>query len=446
MLVGLLVFATFLYGFAQAVVAPLIPALSRELGVGSAHVSWLLTGFVLMASVATPIAGRLGDMYGYGRMLRIVLLLAAAGAVLAAASDVFPLILLGRIVQGVSAAVFPLAYGVLRASSGPRDVSGLIGLVSAGVGIGGAAGAALGGVVADHLGARAVFALVGALSVLVALAAVILRIPDRPRGPGTQSVDVLGAGLLVVWVSMLLLVITQASQTGWSSSLGVMLLVGAIALALWIRVERRAKTPIVTLSLLANRRVLLANLLAFSFAFLQFTLMIAVPAFLQAPSAEGFGFSASIALSGLVVVPQTLVFMTANLLTGLTARLFGNARMLVAAALCVTASAGILVFAHDRIWQFVVATSLLGLGLGLMYSHLPATLVRAVPESELGSVTGMNQNFRNIGSSMGAQVCAAVLAVVPGLPGFLTMFIAMLAVGLGTAAIASGLVRAERRG
>src|SRR6185295_5608216 len=120
-------------------------------------VTWVLTVYLLSASVFTPILGRLGDMFGKERVLFLVLVMFAIGSLIAALSNSLGLLVAGRAVQGAAGAVFPLAFGIIRDEFPRERVATGIGLISATFGIGGGAGLVLSGLIVDHLSYRWIF-------------------------------------------------------------------------------------------------------------------------------------------------------------------------------------------------------------------------------------------------------------------------------------------------
>jgi MFS family permease len=139
------------YALLQSLVAPALPEIEHALHTSESSVSWVLTSYLLSASVATPLIGRLGDMYGKERVLMIVLALLSLGTVVSALAASLPLMLAGRVVQGAAGGIFPLAFGIIRDEfPRPRVASG-IGLMSALLGVGGGAGVVLAGPIVDHL-------------------------------------------------------------------------------------------------------------------------------------------------------------------------------------------------------------------------------------------------------------------------------------------------------
>jgi predicted MFS family arabinose efflux permease len=423
LLIRILVMTSFAYGIAQAVVAPLLPSLGEEYSVSTSAAAWMLTGFVIVASAVAPIAGKLGDMFGRPRVLRIIMIIFFAGTIVSAIGSTFPILIAGRAIQGVSSAVFPLAYGILRERLDAREIAGAAGLVSAGVGIGGSLGVAGAGAIADIASPRGTFILVALLVGVATLA--VFRIRGYSAGGPRERIDVAGGLLMMVWVSSILLVVTALGHGAPDPGTAAIGLVAVVGLIVWIFVERRAKAPIVDLGLMSSLPVLCGNALAFLFAFVQFSVMVTVPAFVQAPEHMGFGFSASVATAGLYILPQTIAFMIANLFTGRTSRWPGSIWCILLAGVVVVAATMQLLFLHEHPWQLLLASFSMGLGIGLMYSHLPTFIVLAVRPENAGAVAGMNMNLRNIGGAAGAQLSAVLLAGSPGLDGFNSAFAAM---------------------
>ena len=124
------------FALSQTLVIPALPDISREVNASPSAASWILSGFLLSASIATPIVGKLGDVFGKGRVLTLVLLLFSLGGVVCALANSIGLLIAGRVVQGVAGGVFPLAFGIVRDTFPPERIATGIGLISAIIGIG----------------------------------------------------------------------------------------------------------------------------------------------------------------------------------------------------------------------------------------------------------------------------------------------------------------------
>src|SRR5256886_12226781 len=128
------------YALLQSLVVPALPQIQGSLHTCESAVGWVLTAYLLSASIATPIIGRLGDMYGKERLLMIVLLMLALGTLISAVASSLGLMLLGRVIQGAGGGIFPLAFSIIRDEFPTERVPGSIGLVSSLLGVGGRAG------------------------------------------------------------------------------------------------------------------------------------------------------------------------------------------------------------------------------------------------------------------------------------------------------------------
>lgn len=203
------------FSLAQTMLIPALADIKERLGTDATGVAWTLTGYLLAAAVATPVFGRLGDMFGKRRMLVISLGFFAAGSVVSALGDTLAVVVAGRLLQGLGGGIFPLCFGIIRDEFPREKVASSIGLISAILGIGGGAGLILGGVLADSFSYHALF-WVGAAMALVALVAAQLLIPESPvRTPG--RVDVRGALVLAIGLTGPLLAISQARSWGWAT-------------------------------------------------------------------------------------------------------------------------------------------------------------------------------------------------------------------------------------
>src|SRR3954466_980603 len=197
------------YALLQSLVLPALPQIKGSLHTSESAVGWILTAFLLSASVATPIIGRLGDMYGKERLLIIVLLLLALGTFISAIASSLGLMLLGRVIQGIGGGIFPLAFSIIRDELPRERVPGAIGLVSSLLGIGGGAGVVFAGVVTQNLSYHWLFWF-PLVAILLTAYLTWRHIPESPvKTPG--HVNYKAAALMTAGISGVLLAITQTS-------------------------------------------------------------------------------------------------------------------------------------------------------------------------------------------------------------------------------------------
>src|SRR5215210_4425878 len=232
------------FALQQTMIVPALPILQREFNTSPAWAAWVLTGFLLSASVATPLVGKLGDPYGKERMLVISLSLFLAGSVGAIFAWHIGALIGFRILQGTGAAVFPLSFSIIKDEFPPQKVGTAIGAVSAVFGVGGGLGLSLSGVLIDHLGWRWLF-IVGASVVATAVVLVHVFVPESPIKTPSR-VDVPGALLLSTGLLSLLVALTEGEHWGWTSLRIVGLFAAALsALVTWALVELRVPEPMV---------------------------------------------------------------------------------------------------------------------------------------------------------------------------------------------------------
>lgn len=397
------------YAVSQTMVAPALPEIQRAVGVSQNSVTWVLTVYLLTASIATPVFGRLGDMFGKDRVLLAVLVGFGIGSAVAALSHSLPLLIAGRAIQGAGGAIFPLAFGIIRDEFPKEKVAQAIGLISATFGIGGGAGLVLAGVITDALNYEWIF---WVAAIVVAFAAVMTHffVPASPVRSGGTKIDWAGAGLLSVGLASLLLGVSQGNTWGWSSPrvLGLFVLAAAV-LSLWVRFEARHPEPLVDMSMMRRRGVWTTNLVGLLVGYGMFSSFIVIPQFVQTATASGYGFGASVIEAGLFMVPSTLVMLIAGPLSGWLGSRFGSRLPLLIGTVACAAAFGWLAIEHAQEWQFLVGTAIMGLGIGFAFAAMANLVVEAVLPTETGVATGMNTIMRTIGGSIGAQLAAAIV-------------------------------------
>lgn len=433
----------------QSLVAPALPAIQHDLHVRAASAAWILTAYLLSASVLTPILGRLGDMFGKEHTLVAVLVALAAGTLLAAVASSLPLMILGRVVQGAGGAIFPLAFGIIRDEFPRERVPQGIALMSAIIGIGGGLGIVLAGPIVEAFSYHWLFWFPLGL-VVISIVATLLFVPESPiKSPG--RINWAGALLLSVWLVCLLVGITEGSTWGWGDARTLGLFASAIVVCVaWIAAEQRAAEPLVDMTMMRIRGVWTVNAAAFLVGAGMYSSFILIPQFVEMPSSAGFGFAASVTQAGLFLLPSTVMMLFVSPLAGRLASRVGARFPLVAGCVVTAISFGTLAAAHDHSIEIYVAAGLLGIGIGLAFASLANLIVDAVRPEQTGVATGVNTVMRSLGGSVGSTIGATVISntvQAGGLPteGGFTAAFAIAAVACGLAVLASLLVPRPRR-
>jgi EmrB/QacA subfamily drug resistance transporter len=416
------------YAMLSSSVVPALPTMQRELHTTETGITWLLTAYLLSASVGTAILGRLGDMYGKERLLLLTLLILAAGTLLAAVSSSLGVIIVARFIQGAAGGIFPLAFGIVRDEFPREKVAGSIGLLSAILGVGAGIGIVLSGVIIEHLSYHWLFWIPLVLT-LIAAAATWRYIPESPvRVPG--KINWLAAALMTIGISTVLLAISETTTWGWGSPKTIGMIAAGLAVSgIWVAVEVRSRNPLIDMTMMRIRGVWTANLAAFLLGAGMYASFIVFPQFAQLPTSTGFGFGASVVVSGLYLLPSTIGMTILGLYAGRISARFGSRWALIVGTAFTTASFAMLTVAHSHPYDLLIAAGLLGVGIGLAFAALGNLVIQAVSSHQTGVASGMNTVMRTLGGALGGQLSATFIAAntapggLPTVKGFTDTFL-----------------------
>ncbi|MFD7256745.1 MFS transporter [Streptomyces sp. NPDC059874] len=450
-LTAVLLTAVTAYALSISLVMPALPELAIDLRASGTAITWALTGFTLSAAVTTPLAGRMGDLWGHRRVLTAALGIGAFGLALASVADGLALFVAGRVLAGVGGAALPLTFALVRTLSATEKVAPRISVLSTAIGLGASGGWVLGGPMTALLGTRSLSLL--PLALCVAALAGTLRVvpadpaPERTAAPGDppqawRRLDVAGSLGLALWLSALLLASSQGGHWGWGSpgtlALTAAGLLGAVA---WAAYELRSPRPVIDLRAQRSPALLAAggSALACGYAFM--AAGIVIPLLVQAPPHTGFGLGGSATAAGLVQLPTGLALMAAGALAGRTIKRYGTCRTLALGCALIAVGYLAATLAHGSLAALATMNVVRGAGLGLGYSAMGALAVQSVPASESGSSAGVNVLLRNLGTAVGAEVTSVLLT--DGSPGAVTAAFAVPAALM--AVTLAGLAVVDRR-
>ncbi|MFF4901444.1 MFS transporter [Streptomyces sp. NPDC001068] len=398
------------FSLVQSLIIPVMGGLARQYGTDPATITWLLTAYLMSASVCTPILGRLGDAWGKNRVLVGCLTVLAVGCAVSALAPDLGWLITGRAVQGVGGGILPVSFGIIRDEFPPENRPFAIGFVSSLLAFGIGCGTVVAGPIVDALGYGALFW----LPCLASAAAAVVAFRFVPPSPARsrERISVLPAVLLATWLIMLVLAISEAPRWGWNSRTVLGLLAGAIVLlTVWVRVETTCRPPLIDLRLMRRPGVGAANLVALLTGFGLYAFSSLVPQLAQtSPAVAGFGLDFGAGESGLMMLPGCLLSFVAGLLAAPAAQRFGAKRLMLIGALTGAAGTALLVFRHDQAWHLYLGTSINGFGIGLTLALLANVVVATVPASQTGVASGTNANLRTIGGAIGSGVLASVIA------------------------------------
>ncbi len=436
----------------QTMIVPLVPVLPTILHSSAADASWAITATLLTAAVATPIAGRLGDMYGKRLMLLISLGMLLIGSVVCAVSSSLGLVVLGRGLQGMAMGCIALGISIMRDELPADRIGPAVARMSATMGVGGAIGLPLAAIIAEKGSWHVLFWVSAGLAALC-LVAVFAVVPESPVKTPARF-DVLGAIGLTAALVMLLLVITSGADWGWTSGLSLGLLAGSlVTFLLWGAWELRVGAPLVDLRVSARRQVLLTNISSVAVGFGMYGMSLVPIQLLMAPPETGYGMGLTMIKAGLVIAPSGLMMYLCSSIGARISRARGPRASLLVGIVVLTAGYAVLLPFREEWWQILLASALSGAGIGIAYAAMPALIMGAVPITETAAANGLNALMRSMGTSLSSAAVAGVLAhqtmtlgpvTLPSDHGFTVALLVGVAACVGGFAFALALPRAPR--
>ncbi|KRF15586.1 MFS transporter permease [Nocardioides sp. Soil797] len=425
----------------QTLVVPLIQDLDELLHTTASNASWVITATLLTAAVATPVSGRLGDLYGKRRMMLVCAAMLILGSALCAiAASVVPMII-GRGLQGIGMGMIPLGISAMRDLLPPEKLGTSIALMSASMGVGGALGLPIAAAVAE-IDWRLLFWGSTALAVLIT-ALIFKFVPATPVEKDPEPFDFVGAIGLGVGLVALLLGVSKGADWGWGSLTTVGLLAGSVVVFLaWGWFELRQGAPLVDLRVTARPVVLLTNVASLVVGFSMYAQSLIIPQLMQMPVETGYGLGKSMLEMGLWMMPGGLFMMLVSPIGAKISRARGPKITLALGAFVVSLGYFAAVLLMGSVVGLMVGVIIASSGVGLAYGAMPALIMGSVPVSETASANSFNTLMRSVGTSIAAAVVGVVLAQmtmnlgpveVPTENGFRTG----LLIGAGVALLAS---------
>ncbi|WP_394813505.1 MDR family MFS transporter [Streptomyces hazeniae] len=391
----------------QTIVATALPTIVSELG-GLDHLSWVVTAYLLAATAATPLWGKLGDQYGRKKLFQTAIVLFLAGSALCGVAQDMGQLIGFRALQGLGGGgLMTLSMAIVGDLVPPRERGRYQGLFGAVFGTTSVLGPLLGGFFTQHLDWRWVFYInlpFGALALVVAATA--LHLPSRPH---RHRIDYLGT-LLVASVATCLVLTASLGGTTWpwlSWQTAALVLTAALLLVVFVRVERRAVEPVVPLTLFRVRTFTLCSAIGFVVGFAMFGALTYLPTFLQVVQ------GVSPTMSGVHMLPMVAGMLLSSTLSGQLVSRTGRWKVFPVLGTAVTGVGLLLLHRLDpavSTWEASVYFTVFGLGLGLVMQVLVLAVQNAVGYEDLGVATSGASFFRSVGAAFGVAVFGTLFA------------------------------------
>jgi MFS family permease len=428
--------------YGETMLLPAIRDIIRDFDIPYNTSSWILTAYLISGAVATPIAGKLSDIYGRKKMIIIILIIYIIGISAGGVSTNISFLLAARVIQGIGISMFPIAFGIIRDQLPKEKLAIGVGIFSSLFAAGSVVGLAVGGTIIQDFGWHATF--LSIVPVAIILWAIIYKFidgndsksaevgekedtqvdhnansnitpsPKQDRvgtnGNVTRSLDIKGAITLAVVIASFLLTLTYIGNSSGNnvSTNSIPTIVMSLAflsigsLTLFIIIERRAASPLMEIGLMTHRILLPANIIILIFGMTMFMVYQTTPILVRSPHPLGFGGDA--VATAMVQLPFMVVFLIFAPSSGFIVSKMGNLKPTIAGAMIMTVGFFILFMFHST--EFIVAMNLaiVAAGISLMQVGAFNITMEYTPCQFSGVSLGMSVVLVLIGSSIGPAI------------------------------------------
>ena len=429
--------------YGETMLLPAIRDIISDFHISYSTSSWILTAYLISAAVATPIAGKLSDIYGRKKMVVIILIIYIIGVSAGGVSTNISFLLTARVIQGIGVSMFPIAFGIIRDQLPKEKLAIGVGVFSSMFAAGSVVGLAVGGNIIQRFGWHATF--LSIIPVAIILWVIINRFihsdnkaevvekeadlvqadadskSSRVYSPNQkefganiserQSLDVKGAITLAITIASFLLTLTYIGNGTGSNNVNAystpivvvsLALLSTGSLVLFAIIERRAASPLIELSLMTHKILLPANILLLIFGMTMFMVYQTTPILVRSPQPLGFGGDA--VASAMVQLPFMIALLVFAPSSGFIVSKIGNLKPIIAGTIIMTVGFFSLFMFHSTESIVAINLAIVAAGISLIQVGAFNITMEYTPLRFSGVSLGMSVVLVLIGSSIGPAI------------------------------------------
>jgi MFS family permease len=423
--------------YGETMLLPAIPDIIEEFDISYNTSSWILSAYLIAGAVATPLGGKLSDIYGRKKMVIIILIIYIIGITLGGLSTNIAFLIVARVIQGIGISMFPIAFGIIR-DQFPKDKLAIgVGVFSSMFAAGSVVGLALGANIIENFGWRATFFSI--VFVAIGLWFIIRRyihdeqesvnaieseeilyssdtVDNKINDPDEEvttsiskkNIDMKGTITLAVTIISLLMVLSYSHTDNIEIyQMGMFLFIGITSLVLFVIVERRSRSPLVNFQLLTNNTILSANIILVIAFLSMFTVFQTIPVLVRSP--QPFGFGESVITTASIQLPFMIVFLLFAPSSGFIISKLGNVKPTIIGSIVSAVGFSSLLIFHSNGSLVAINLAVIAVGLSLMQVGGFDIVLQSTPRKFSGISLGMTVLFTLIGGSVGPAVAGIIM-------------------------------------
>jgi len=391
--------------YAETMVLPAIPAFIEDFGISYNTSSWILSSYIIAGAVATPIVGKLSDVYGRKKILLIVISVYSIGILAAGFADSLPFMLAARAAQGIGISMFPIAFGIIREVLPEKKLAVGQSIFTATFPAGATIGLLVGANIIQNYGWHATF--FTAFPIAVILGLVILKFihvnPLPYISENKSSIDITGSIFLAITIISFLVGISYLendTDEGYESFLFFALTI--VSLAIFIVIEKKIQNPLIDFSLLTNKMLSYGIIILLIVGLCTFMVYQTIPIMIQSPQPLGFGGSELDTAT--IQLPFMIIFLAGTIASGFALNKIGNKRLTLLGTIIGTIGFFSILLFHSTEFMVSITLAIIAAGLSLAFIGGFNVILMSTPIQFAGIALGMTLLLNLIGQSIGPSI------------------------------------------